>query len=580
MTYGSVATGLGTETLAWEQSLGWQALWFSEIEPFPSAVLKHHWPHVPNLGDMCKLTKKKIFNETNPELIVGGTPCQAFSVAGLRGGLDDQRGNLSLVFCRILLRKQPKWFVWENVPGVFSSFSDEKESKKDTTNRKRKKGVKGNKTINARGRTTDADTIIQSSDFAALLTGFQECGYSCAFRVLDYKYFGVPQRRRRVFVVGHLGNDWRPPFAVLFEPESLYGNITPSRKERPGTASTTESDPSSNRGSAINETASPIATKQNSARGWNDNLVADSVSRKPYSDRGLDNNLVVDEKKWPAEQTATLDASYARLQGVSGQDQRQNFSHLVAFGGNNTKGEINVSTAIKGHNNRQDFESETFIIQDAKSLDVRNMTVNEELSATIQAKNSGGNSLSFINPIVYPAAQLTSPENRSNPKTGDPSPTLAKGGQQHIIAGESKQIQWASGGGQIENDTAQALRSKAESNYQFVKQTSPTLTKHNLDSRSPQSQEQQQIVAAVASVTSVIRRLTPVECERLQGYPDNHTNIPWNKKKTSPDTLRYQAIGNGMTKDVMEWIGTRIDKVEKIIQNNKPKKKIKSKPHI
>jgi DNA (cytosine-5)-methyltransferase 1 len=196
MKYGSVCSGVEAATVAWH-SLGWQPQWFSEIEKFPSAVLKHHYPAVPNHGDM---TKFKEWNDDRPiDVLVGGTPCQSFSVAGLRKGLDDPRGNLMLTYLAIAERYAPKWIVWENVPGVLSSN---------------------------RGR-----------DFGTFLGALGECGYGFAYRVLDAQYFGVAQRRRRVFVVGYLG-DWRRAAAVLFERESLRGYPAPSREARERVAGT------------------------------------------------------------------------------------------------------------------------------------------------------------------------------------------------------------------------------------------------------------------------------------------------------------------------------------------------------
>jgi DNA (cytosine-5)-methyltransferase 1 len=164
---------------------------YSEIERFPSEVLAHHYPSTPNLGDMTKFKEWSI--ESNVDLLVGGTPCQSFSVAGLRKGLDDPRGNLMLTYLAIADKYRPRWLVWENVPGVLSSNGGE--------------------------------------DFGTFLGGLGELGYGFAYRVLDAQYFGVAQRRRRVFVVGHLG-DWRPAAAVLFERYSLSGNPAPSREKR------------------------------------------------------------------------------------------------------------------------------------------------------------------------------------------------------------------------------------------------------------------------------------------------------------------------------------------------------------
>ena len=188
--------------MAWHP-LGWRPAFFSEIEPFPSAVLAHHYPDVPNRGDM---TKFKDWPDAAIDLLVGGTPCQSFSVAGLRKGLADPRGNLMLTFGSIAGRYRPRWLVWENVPGVLSSNG---------------------------GR-----------DFGAFLGMLGELGYGFAYRVLDAQYvrtlgfpFAVPQRRRRVFVVGYLG-DWRRAAAVLFDRESLSGNSPPRREAGQGAAPT------------------------------------------------------------------------------------------------------------------------------------------------------------------------------------------------------------------------------------------------------------------------------------------------------------------------------------------------------
>lgn len=192
MRYGSVCSGIEAATVAWDP-LGFEPAWFSEIEKFPSAVLAHHYPKTPNLGDMTTIKERITKNGKAIDLLVGGTPCQSFSVAGLRKGMDDPRGNLALVFLGILDHLRPRWMVWENVPGVLSS------------SRRR--------------------------DFGAFLGALEKLGYGFAYRVLDAQNFGVPQRRRRVFVVGYFG-DWRPAAAVLFERESLSGDPAPSREKR------------------------------------------------------------------------------------------------------------------------------------------------------------------------------------------------------------------------------------------------------------------------------------------------------------------------------------------------------------
>ena len=195
MKFPSVCSGIEAASVAWHP-LGWESVAYSEIEPFPCKVLQQHYPDVPNLGDM---TKFKEWPDADVDVFVGGTPCQSFSVAGLRKGLDDPRGNLMLTFLAIAKQYRPNWLVWENVPGVLSSNG---------------------------GR-----------DFGSLLGGLAVLGYGFAYRVLDAQYFGVAQRRKRVFVVGYLG-DWRPAAAVLFERHSLQGHPAPSRKAREGVAGT------------------------------------------------------------------------------------------------------------------------------------------------------------------------------------------------------------------------------------------------------------------------------------------------------------------------------------------------------
>jgi len=223
MKYGSVCSGIEAASVAWHH-LGWEAQWFSEIEHFPSEVLKYRFPAVENLGDMTKLTTNETFKASTIDLLVGGTPCQSFSVAGLRGGLADPRGNLMLTFLSLADAKKPRWIVWENVPGVLSSNG--------------------------------------GKDFGTFLGALGELGYGIAYRVLDAQHFGVAQRRRRVFVVGYLG-DWRVAAAVLFESDCLQGNSKASREKRKATsADAEESSGGSGRWWNGEQTAATL-TKQN-----------------------------------------------------------------------------------------------------------------------------------------------------------------------------------------------------------------------------------------------------------------------------------------------------------------------------
>lgn len=198
--YATACSGIGAPEVAWT-SLGWECAWCSEIDPYCCAVLEHHHG-APNLGDMEQITHEQIERAGPVQLLCAGTPCQSFSVAGLRAGLADPRGNLALGFLRLVDAVRPRWVVWENVPGVLSS--DE-------------------------GR-----------DFGAFLGGLVELGYGFCYRVLDAQYFGVAQRRRRVFVVGHSGGQWQRAAAVLLERSSLRGDPAPSREAGASVAKTLE----------------------------------------------------------------------------------------------------------------------------------------------------------------------------------------------------------------------------------------------------------------------------------------------------------------------------------------------------
>ena len=244
LKYGSVCSGVEAATTAWHP-LGWKPQWFSEIEKFPSAVLAHHYPDVPNLGDMTKF--KEWPNDRPIDVLVGGTPCQSFSVAGLRKGLGDPRGNLMLTYLAIAERYRPRWLVWENVPGVLSSNG---------------------------GR-----------DFGTFLGALGQIGYGFAYRVLDAQFYGVPQRRRRVFVVGYLG-DWRRAAAVLFERHSLQGHPAPSRKAR-------------------QETAGTVTTRAGSGGGGG-----------LGTDKACSGYL---QPTWPAKIASTLNAAFGDKQGLEDQ---------------------------------------------------------------------------------------------------------------------------------------------------------------------------------------------------------------------------------------------------------------------
>ena len=443
MKYLSVCSGVEAATVAWHP-LGWDPIGYAEIETFPSAVLSHHYPNVPNLGD---ITKYKEWNTNGTvELLVGGTPCQAFSVAGLRKGLEDPRGNLTLVYTGILDRFKPKWFVWENVPGVLSSSG---------------------------GR-----------DFGSFLGAVAELGYGFSYRVLDAQYFGVPQRRRRVFVVGCLG-DWVSASKVLFEPDCLSRDTEESRKTRERTSSPASSSVRGN-----------IETfnRQSHSQFGVDPLASTVKARdhKQFTD------LVVYETH-PAD-------SRVREMG----DVCQTVTSRWGTGGGNVPIALqDVSGRDKAQNGRGWNDEGVSYTLDAAATQGVAYSIREDAIA--------GN-FSATPLAVTPALQALRPSVQSHHA-------------QTFIA-QAVDVYNQNIDGDV---TATITRAVGGSNTSGPK-----------------------IMQSMA-----VRRLTPVECERLQGFPDNYTNIPWRGKPESPDSLRYKAMGNSMAVPCMKWIGKRIEMVEK-----------------
>ncbi len=258
--FGTVCSGIGAPEVAWAR-LGWVPVFSSEIEAFPNAVREHHFKGVPNLGDMTKFAEwphkctcqvdggKLMVDSKNKDyacshcggiridVLCGGTPCQSFSVAGLRAGMADPRGNLAPTFLAIVERYAPQWVLWENVPGVHSSWSDASDGRESQASCEAGETLFGlareagfdDETARGFGELEEVD---QTSDFDCFLSGLEQLGYGVATAICDAQFFGVAQRRRRVFVVGHIGGQWQRAAAVLFDRESLCGNSAPRRETR------------------------------------------------------------------------------------------------------------------------------------------------------------------------------------------------------------------------------------------------------------------------------------------------------------------------------------------------------------
>ena len=452
MRYLSLCSGIEAASVAWHP-LGWKAVAFSEIEPFPCAVLAHHYPDIPNLGDMTKIDGRKYRGAV--DLVVAGTPCQDFSIAGKRAGLAGERSCLALNLVELLHAVQPRWLVWENVPGAFS------------TNHGR--------------------------DFGTFVQTLVECGYRCAWRVLDAQFFGVPQRRRRIFLVGHLG-DWRHPAAVLFERESLRRHTPQSRKTRQDVAGTLTASLGRSRGGG--QDPGSIVTSHweggphpalNQAHGKSGGI--GMSNQELFSQRG--SGLV---PGYCPDIAQAMTCKWAK--GTSGPagDEHHNLVCVpapIAFGIC-----AQESNSMKSGN---PF-SGVYQADSSKTLDQNGAS---------PCCNQGG--IAVVHPA--PEGQAVYPINSQ-------------------VATRHKALGNKTGFGVGENGDPASTLLKNHSHY----------------------------VGITSAQSSAVRRLTPRECDRLQGFPDDYTAIYF-RGKPAADSPRYKALGNSMAVPVMRWIGERIQKV-------------------
>jgi DNA (cytosine-5)-methyltransferase 1 len=324
LKFASVCSGIEAPSVAWKP-LGWEAVFFSEVDDFPNAVLKYHWPNVPNLGDMNNFKEWKLGHETI-DVFIGGTPCQSFSTAGLRKGLDDPRGNLALVFLAIVDFIRPRWVVWENVPGVLSSNG---------------------------GR-----------DFGSFIGALAKLGYGFAYRILDAQYFGVPQRRKRVFVVGYSG-DWRPAAAVLFERESLQGSITPRRKA--GKEVTSRTTSSIGRMCEGNVTFQPVEVGPSGSKFTDVSATLDSRCKDGFMRNQVGMGVLIQKTvtaESPSPAVLATGRGFSRMGDPEGKDPII-LENTLFFGGGNRKA-IDFATTRTSRAQRHDFDHDTFIVSQKK----------------------------------------------------------------------------------------------------------------------------------------------------------------------------------------------------------------------
>ena len=491
MRFLSVCSGMEAASVAWEP-LGWKAVGFSEIEPFPCAILKHRFPNTPNYGSLTEYQSWPL-EPGSIDLLVGGTPCQSFSVAGLRKGLADPRGNLALVFLGLADKLKPRWIVWENVPGVLSSNG---------------------------GR-----------DFGSFLGALVQLGYGFAFRVLDAQHFGVPQRRRRVFVVACLG-DWRAAAEVLLESDCVRRDIKKGRAKGQATA------PDAGASVETGGLQTTVGT-----------LCADTHPRA-YSGQDAYTGRLIPTVLDRAAFNQGQNAQYEPLI-----EQTETCPTIVS------KGPHAVQMPFrKSKRATSTTDNETWV-----EGDVSNTLNNFDLGDTRTTH-------AVVQPNVY--------ENHPNDSriTGplDVAPTVVSrfgtgGGNVPLVNNEPVTFQ----PGNLRRDagadpsTTTTTTLKASSGDQtpcvaYCAEVSGTLTVGHGSSAGHQHRMGDNSFLIAPVIPMAVRRLTPVECERLQGFPDNWSRIPWKGKPEDqcPDGPRYRACGNSMAVPVMLWIGEQIARVE------------------
>jgi DNA (cytosine-5)-methyltransferase 1 len=456
-----------------------KAAWFSETEAFPSAVLAHHWPDTDNHGDMTKLPAMILRGSIKaPEILIGGTPCQAFSVAGNRESMNDERGQLTLSYVEIAnaidhVRRQRGEqecvTVWENVPGVLST--------KDNAFGCFLAALVGeSEALEPAGEKWTNSGCVYGPERAA------------AWRILDAQYFGVAQRRRRVFVVASARNGFDPA-AVLFESEGVRRDTAPSREAGKAVAALT---------------ANGVGTcGADDNQGQAGHLVPYHTTGAGYWQDGF----------------GTLRARE--------QDSHEN---VIAFSCKDDGRDCtnNLSPTMRAMNGERPNGGGQLAV--AIGDDIAHTLRGEGFDASEDGTGRG-------TPIVAAFAENSRAELRleggDGQRTGALSTGGGKPGQGVPMIAQSVALRGREGGATAElgDDVAGTLRASQGGGDK-----------------------------PHALIDTAVRRLTPVECERLQGFPDNHTQIPWRKKQPEncPDGPRYKAIGNSKAVPVVRWIGLRL----------------------
>ena len=538
LVYGSVFSGIEAATVAWHR-LGWKPAFLSEIDPFCSALLAHRYPEVKNLGDINRFEE---WPDATIDVLVGGSPCQDFSIAGRRAGLRGARGRLTMVYLEVLRRFAPRWIVWENVPGVLSSN---------------------------KGR-----------DFGAFLGALSELGYGWGYRVLDAQYVrvesharAVPQRRRRVILVGYLG-DIRPAAAVLFEPACLFGDPPPRREARQAITGTLNSRPQGSGG---------LGTDFDCAGGLVDVAPAMGASGRGFQRTG--------ESRGQDPLVAMCLSAHGGAGRMDGESETFIAHTLKAEGADASEDGMGRGVPLVAAIQERASEENPAAGPDgigistdgtAYTLEARHrpqaVAFAENSRAELRLENGDGQRAGALNAGGGKPGQgvpmiAFSCEDHGVDALDGCVPTLRAMGHSasHPSAGGQLAVAFnlrdREGGSQPEaSDVASVRAASGGSSRSYVAHSVC------LGSDPINSEERAQPLTCrkgdpgTVSYVAGVRRLTPRECERLQGFPDDYTLIPY-RGKSAADGPRYKALGNSMAINVMSWVGERIQLVNGLIRD-------------
>lgn len=654
ITFGSVCSGIEAASVAWHP-FGWRAAWLAEIEPFPCAVLAHHYPEVPNLGDMTKIAAMLRHREIPvPDVLCGGTPCQAFSVAGLRRSLDDARGNLSLTFCEIAdeidARRAadgavPCVVVWENVPGVLNT--------KDNAFGCFLAGLAGedDPLVPAGGKWTDAGCVL----------GPQR---TVAWRVLDAQYFGLAQRRRRVFVVASAREGFDPA-AVLFEFDGVRRDSAPRREAgqdaAAGTLRGTDGGSDVDHGRAghlqpvrierSTEAAPPIAApvysvalrgrdggataelggdvagtlRASGGGGDKAHVLAPVLSFKPGQSEAA-GGIFVTEDFTPTLQaqnngsTAVPAVAYAQALAFSCKDHGADASvelapTMRAMGHSGSHANAGGQLAVVVHGTQDPCTSDIAFALGRNNGQENAVCVTGDITHTLKAEGfdasedgaGRGQPIVAINKDNYASTQEGNAAQALHALREEigaeafamwrlgvadsfqPAEVLRHNMHGQGVRCEADEAGRRMDGGTLpcpESGSARGLPEVREAGRQrrtpqgrglpeqLARELDSALSKlphegappawvlHDLCAAGERAGVLQPALSAVQGWPLAVRRLTPRECERLMGFPDDYTLIPV-RSKPAADGPRYKALGNSWAINCVSWLGARINRALK-----------------